>query len=137
MVQFQVGGVSYCLPVEATRAVRSTAGMVALPAPGPAVAGLLPGDPPLTVMSPFGSAGQRVIVLQVGDEVCGLLVETVVGLRKVDEGDIRQAPRGQTTELVSGSIVINGQMVLLVDPEAVVRSPSGASSAVLEEAPRD
>jgi chemotaxis signal transduction protein len=123
MVEFQAGGVSYCLPVEATRAVRSTVGMVALPAPGTNVAGLLPGDPPLTVITPFGSEGQHVIVLQVKDQVCGLLVDSVTGLRRVDENDIRPAPRGQETELVSGSIVIDGQMVLLADAGAVVMSP--------------
>src|SRR3954468_23094662 len=40
MVEFQARGVRYCLPVETTRAVRLTVGMVALPAPAPNVAGL-------------------------------------------------------------------------------------------------
>jgi chemotaxis signal transduction protein len=120
MVEFQACGVSYCLPVEATRAVRSTAGIVALPAPAPNVAGLLPGDPPLTVLSPFGSQGRHVIVLHVDDQVCGLLVESVTGLRRIDEKDIRSAPRGQERKLVSGSIVVDGEMVLLADPRAVV-----------------
>ncbi len=119
MVQFLVGGAAYCLPVEDTRAVRSAAGMIALPAPGPNVAGLLPGDPPLTVLSPFGADGKHIIVMQTGDVRYGLLVEGVTGLRRVDEADIRAAPRGQDQELISGSINIDGQLVLVTDPTAV------------------
>ncbi|MDX6296640.1 MAG: purine-binding chemotaxis protein CheW [Nocardioidaceae bacterium] len=122
VVEFQASGATYCLPVEATRAVRSAAGMIALPAPRPHVAGLLPGDPPLTVMSPFGSAGQHVIVLYVGDTTYGLLVENVTGLRHVDDADLRPAPTGQQRELVCGSVTINGQLVLLANPSAVVMS---------------
>jgi len=123
MVEFQASGVRYCLPVETTRAVRSTVGMVALPSPQPNVAGLLPGDPPLTVLAPYGTYGDHVIVLHVDDLDCGLLVESVTGLRRIDENDIRPAPRGQEKALVSGSIVIDGEMVLLADPREIVLSP--------------
>jgi chemotaxis signal transduction protein len=119
MVQFLVRGACYCLPVEAARAVRSSAGMIPLPAPGPNVAGLLPGDPPLTVLSPFGSEGEHIIVMQTGELRYGLLVEGVTGLRQIDEADIRPAPRGQGRELICGSIDIDGQLVLLTDPAAV------------------
>ncbi len=120
MVEFRACGVRYCLPVEVTRAVRSTTGLIELPSPAANVAGLLPGDPPLTVLSPFGAEGEHVIVLQVDDQVCGLLVESVAGLRRIQEEDIRPAPRGQELALVSGSIVIAGEMVLLADPTAIV-----------------
>jgi chemotaxis signal transduction protein len=119
LVQFRVRGTEYCLPVEATRAVRSADGMVALPAPSPHVAGLLPGDPPLTVMSPFGPDGHHIIVLHVGDTLCGLLVDLVTGLRRVDEVQIRAAPGGQDREFISGSVTIDGQLVLLADAGAV------------------
>jgi chemotaxis signal transduction protein len=119
LVQFRVCGGSYCLPVESARAVRSAAGMISLPAPSANVAGLLPGDPPLTVMSPFGSDGDHIIVLQVGDVACGLLVDTVTGLRNVADTDVRAAPRGQDRELICGSVSIDGQLVLLTDAAAV------------------
>jgi chemotaxis signal transduction protein len=119
LVQFRVCGADYCVPVEATRAVRSADGMIELPAPRPHVAGLLPGDPPLIVMSPFGPDGHHIIVLQVDDELCGLLVEEVTGLRRVDEAHVRAAPRGQDREFISGSVTIDGQLVLLADPSAV------------------
>jgi chemotaxis signal transduction protein len=119
MVEFEVEGGSYCLPVETARAVRSAAGMVALPAARPNVAGLLPGDPPLTVMAPLGSAGRQILVLEVADQRFGLLVDAVTGLRRVDESTIRKAPRGQDTELISGSVTIEGRLVLLADPALV------------------
>jgi chemotaxis signal transduction protein len=119
MVEFSVSGTDYCLPVEAARAVRSNVGMIALPAPRPHVAGLLAGDPPLTVVAPFGRDGQRVIVLEVDDLVYGLLVDTVAGLRRVDETAVRAAPRGQHREIVSGSITIDGHLLLLTDPAAM------------------
>lgn len=127
MVEFEVDGVRYCLPVAAARAVRSSAGLVPLPSPAPSVAGLLPGDPPLTVISPFGSAGLHVLVLEVEEGVCGLLVDSVTGLRRVDDADIRPAPRGQHDELVSGSVLIDGAMVLLADPQAVAHVPDHGS----------
>jgi chemotaxis signal transduction protein len=119
MVEFSVAGASYCLPVEATRAVRSSVGLVALPAARPNVAGLLPGDPPLTVMAPLGSGGGQIIVLEVAEQRFGLLVESVTGLRRIDENDIREAPGGQDSELISGSVSIGGQLVLLTDPTVV------------------
>jgi chemotaxis signal transduction protein len=96
--------------------------MVALPAPAQNVAGLLPGDPPLTVLAPYGTYGEHVIVMHVDDQDCGLLVESVTGLRRIDEDDIRPAPRGQETAIVAGSIVIDGEMVLVVDPRAIADS---------------
>jgi chemotaxis signal transduction protein len=119
VVQFTVAGTEYCLPVDATRAVRSSAGMIALPGPRPHVAGLLAGDPPLTVVSPFGPDGQRIIVVQAGDLAYGLLVDTVSGLRHIDETRIRAAPRGQQQELVSGTIDVDGQLVLVTDATAM------------------
>jgi chemotaxis signal transduction protein len=119
MVEFRSAGASYCLPVEAARAVRSAVGMITMPASRPNVAGLLPGDPPLTVMSPLGSEGHHIIVLEVADQRFGLLVEAVTGLRRIDENDIRAAPRGQDADLISGSLNIDGQLVLLTDPAVV------------------
>jgi chemotaxis signal transduction protein len=119
MVQFSMSGIDYCLPVDVTRAVRSVAGLVPLPAPNDHVVGLLPGDPPLTVFSPFGAEGRSIIVVQVDDLVFGLLVDTVTGLRPIDETTVRRAPRGQERELVSGTVDIDGRLVLLTDPTAM------------------
>jgi chemotaxis signal transduction protein len=119
MIGFSVSGTDYCLPVDAARAVRSNVGMIALPAPRPHVAGLLPGDPPLTVVAPFGRDGELVIVVEAEDLVYGLLVDTVAGLVRVDETTVRAAPRGQEQEIVSGSVAIDGHQVLVADPAAM------------------
>jgi chemotaxis signal transduction protein len=119
VLQFTMSGTEYCLPVDSTRAVRSAAGMIALPAPSAQVAGLIAGDPPLTVVSPFGMDGQRIIVVQAGDLVYGLLVDVVTGLRRIDETCVRAAPRGQDREIICGTIDVDGQLLLLTDPTAM------------------
>jgi chemotaxis signal transduction protein len=119
MVHFYKSGTIYFLPVEVTREVRSLAGLVPLPAPSDHVAGLLSGDPPLTVLAPFGAGGRRIIVVQVEGLAFGLLVDIVRGLRRVDETLFRTAPRGQERPLVSGTIDVDGQLVLVTDAVAM------------------
>jgi chemotaxis signal transduction protein len=120
MVRFSMSGIEYCLPVESTRAVRALEGLVPLPAPRQHVAGLLPGDPPLLVLSPFGVGGRRIIVVQADDDVAfGLLVDEVAGLRRIDETSVRTAPRGQERGLVSGTVDMDGELVMVADPTAM------------------
>jgi chemotaxis signal transduction protein len=119
MVRFSVSGIEYCLPVESTRAVRSLEGLVPLPAPRKHVAGLLPGDPPLLVLSLLGVGGRRIIVVQADDVAFGLLVDEVAGLRKIDETSVRTAPRGQAQGLVCGTVDLDGELVLVTDPMAM------------------
>ena len=95
MVCFTAAGAAYCMPVEATRAVRRTTGMVTLPAARPDVAGLIPGDPPLTVLAPLGAGGTHILVVEIADHTFGLQVDTVTGLRRIADADIRPAPHGQ------------------------------------------
>ena len=63
MVCFRSAGAAYCMPVDATRAVRDISGMIALQAGRPDVAGTIPGNPPLTVISPLGVGGGSVVVV--------------------------------------------------------------------------
>jgi chemotaxis signal transduction protein len=119
MVRFSTGGIEYCLPVDATRAVRSLEGLVPLPAPREHVAGLLPGDPPLLVLSPFGAGGRRIIVVQADGLAFGLLVDEVTGLRRIDETAVLTAPRGQARDLVCGTVDMDGHLVLVTDPMAM------------------
>ena len=120
MVCFQAAGTRYCLPVEATRAVRPAGGMVVLPDARADVVGLMPGDPPLTVISPLG-AGQdgQILVVQTGEVTFGLLVDTVSGLRRVDDAGIRVAPQGQDRVLVSGIVDADDGMMLVADAAAL------------------
>lgn len=116
---FRAAGTGYCLPVEATRAVRPSGGMVVLPAARADVVGLIPGDPPLTVISPLGAGGGQILVVQAGDTTFGLLVDAVSGLRRVADADIRLAPHGQDRALVCGTFDAEGGMVLVADAAAL------------------
>jgi chemotaxis signal transduction protein len=119
MVCFRVAGAAYCIPVDATRAVRPTAGMIDLPSPGPDIAGLIPGDPPLTVIAPLGPSGKQILVLESAGKTFGLLVEAVTGLRRISPDAINPAPEGQDRQLVAGTIHDGEQLLLLTDPDAL------------------
>ena len=110
MVYFEAAGAQYCLPVQATRSVRTADGMIALPDPAADVTGIIPGDPPLTVISPLQSTGTHILVIEAGGKTFGLLVDAVTGLQRIDEGDIRPAPQGQDRRLISGTVDTDGQL---------------------------
>jgi chemotaxis signal transduction protein len=119
MVFFQAAGVAYCLPVRATRSVRTADGMIALPDPARDVTGIIPGDPPLTVLSPLQAQGTHILVIEAGDMTFGLLVDAVTGLLRISDTDIRRAPQGQERPLISGTLDTEGQLVLVADPIAL------------------
>ena len=119
MVCFQAAGAAYCLPLEAARSVRTAADLVPLPDPAADVAGIIPGDPPLTVISPLRSSGRHILVIEAGGQAFGLLVDVVTGIRQVDAADIRPAPRGQGRTLVSGTFDTDGRLVFVADPTAL------------------
>lgn len=119
MVCFRSAGAAYCLPVEATRAVRPASGIVALPTTRADIAGIVPGKPPLTVISPLGAGGSHILVIETGDTTFGLLVDAVTGLRRIPVADIHPAPTGQDRALISGTIDTEGELVLVADPIAL------------------
>lgn len=119
MVCFHAAGAAYCLPVDVTRAVLRSSGMIPLPAPHPDVAGIIPGDPPLTVISPLGAGGTHVLVVQTGEQTFGLQVDTVTGLRRIDESNIHPAPQGQNRELICGTIDAWGELVMVASADAL------------------
>ncbi|MEO5833367.1 MAG: chemotaxis protein CheW [Nakamurella sp.] len=119
MVCFTAAGGSYCLPVDATRAVRRAAGLIALPGAGPDVVGVLPGDPPLTVLSSLGVGGDHVLVVESGPTVFGLQVDAVTGLRRVTGAEIRPAPPGQDRPLISGTVDSTGELLFVTDAIAL------------------
>jgi len=119
MVCFEAAGAAYCLPVQATRAVRTADGMIALPEPAPDVTGIIPGDPPLTVISPLQAKGMHILVIEAGEKTFGLLVDAVTGLQRIDDADIQPAPQGQDRPLISGTLDTDGHLVLVADPTAL------------------
>lgn len=116
MVFFSASGAAYCMPVDSTRGVQRSAGMVALPAPRADIAGIIPGDPPMTVMSALGASGDHVLIVEAGRTTFGLLVEAVTGLRRIAASDIGPPPDGQDSPLVSGTVHAGGRLVLVTDP---------------------
>ncbi len=119
MVCFQASGAAYCLAVGDTRAVLRSAGMISLPAPNPDVAGIIPGDPPLTVICPLGTGGGQILVIETGQQTFGLQVDAVTGLRTVGDSDIHPAPRGQDRQLICGTIDAWGPLVLVTNAGAL------------------
>jgi chemotaxis signal transduction protein len=119
MVCFRTGGTTYCLPVQATRAVCATTGLTMLPSARPGVAGILPGEPPLTVLNSLGTGGSHILVIHTDERRFGLLVDAVTELCTVEDDRVGPAPGGQSQQLVSGTVERNGQLLLIADPEAL------------------
>ena len=119
MVCFTAARAEYCLPVQAARSVRTADEMISLPDPNPDVAGMLPGDPPLTVISPLHGDCGHILVIEAGDKTFGLLVDAVTGLRRINDAELGPAPKGQGRQLVCGTLYNNGRMILVADPSAL------------------
>jgi chemotaxis signal transduction protein len=119
MVCFTAANADYCLPVQAARSVRTADGMISLPDPNPDVAGMIPGDPPLTVISPLHGDRGHILIVQAGEKTFGLLVDTVTGLRRIDDAEIGPAPEGQNSPLISGTLHTGDRLLLVADPLAL------------------
>ena len=120
LVRFRTPAGEYALPVERVTEVRSSAGISPLPEPRPGVAGLLRrGDDVLTVLAVLGDAGDHVVLLEEEGLTFGLLVTEVLGVRTVAEDDIGPPPTGQDGTMVSGVVVGEDGLVLLLDSVAL------------------
>jgi chemotaxis signal transduction protein len=120
MLCFRTAEGRFALPIESTLSVRTIEGMVSLPAPRPDVAGLLPGDPPLSVLASFGTGGDHVLVFTSEGVRYGLCVLEVVGVRRFDDDQVGPPPEGQQGELISGTLYGSDELTLVVDPQALV-----------------
>jgi chemotaxis signal transduction protein len=119
MVCFTAADAEYCLPVQVARSVQKADGMISLPDPNPDVAGMIPGDPPLTVISPLHGDPGHILIVEAGAKTFGLLVDMVTGLRSIDDSDIGPAPEGQKCPLISGTLHLDDQLILVADPIAL------------------
>jgi chemotaxis signal transduction protein len=119
MVCFTAAKADYCVPVQAARSVRPVDGLISLPDPNPDVTGMIPGDPPLTVLSPLHSDRGHILVIQAGEKTFGLLVDAVTGLWRIDDTDIGPPPDGQKNPLVCGTLRSGGRLILVADPSAL------------------
>ncbi|MCW2546389.1 MAG: hypothetical protein JWN96_849 [Mycobacterium sp.] len=122
MVRFRTGDGEFAITVDHVLEVRRTTGLVPMPSPGPGVVGLLPrATDTLTVLTLLGSGREHVLVIDAGKGLFGLLVEEVSGILSIDEREVEPAPRGQSSDLVSGLIRTGDGVVLLIDAHALER----------------
>jgi chemotaxis signal transduction protein len=119
MVCFNTDRGRFALPIDATLAVRTIDGMVDLPAPGTDTLGVLPGNPPLPVLSSLGTGGEHIVVVVSNEVRFGLQVRNVVGVRRYRDDQIGPAPKGQAGGLISGTIYDDTELTLVADPEGL------------------
>lgn len=119
MVCFRTSQGRFALPVESTLSIRTIEGMVDLPAPRADIAGVLPGDPPLSVLSALGTGGDHVVVVVADDVRFGLQVLEVIGVRKYDDSTIGPPPNGQDGNLISGTLEGRDAITLVADAQAL------------------
>jgi chemotaxis signal transduction protein len=119
MVCFRTTQGRFALPVESTLAVRKIDGLVGLPAPRMDIVGVLPGDPPLSVLSSLGDGGDQVVVVVSDGVHYGLRVLEVLGVRRVDDAMFGPPPNGQDGGLIAATLDGAGEMVLVADARAL------------------
>ncbi len=119
MVCFRTAAGRFALPVESTLSVRSLEGMVELPCPRADIVGLLPGDPPLSVLRTLGAGGEHVLVVETGSVRYGVHVLEVLGVRRFDDAQVGPPPDGQLDGLVAGALTEAGELVLVADAAAL------------------
>ena len=117
MVCFRTSTGSFAVPVGSTRAVRSASGLVPLPEQRVDIAGVLPGQPPITVLAILGAGGEFVLVLTSGSIDYGLQVLEVKGVERVDNAQVGPAPYGQDRTLITGTLYGSDDLVLILDPD--------------------
>ncbi len=119
MVSFRTVQGWFALPIDSTLSVRSIDGLVDLPSPRADIVGVLPGDPPLTVLSTLGAGGNHVLVVIADGVRYGLSVLEVLGVRRFDDDQIGPPPKGQLDGLISATISDADRLVLVVDARAL------------------
>ena len=116
-VYFRTDEGRFAVPVEATRVVRLPTGLVTVPEQRNDIAGVLPGEPPLTVLTVLGRGGDHVLVLETARGRFGLQVREVLGVKRVADDALLPAPEGQNDGLFTNTVVDDGSLVFIIDPD--------------------
>jgi chemotaxis signal transduction protein len=119
MVCFRTVDGRFALPIESTLSVRKIEGMVNLPAPRPDVLGVLPGDPPLSVLTSLGAGGDHVLIIVAQEMRYGLQVLEVLGVRRFEDDQMGPPPDGQEQGIISGTLGGADELTLVVDAHAL------------------
>lgn len=132
VVCFTIGEQTYGIGIEAVREIRAWSATTALPSTPDFVRGVinLRGTivPILDLRARFGqgqtepSKAHVVIVVQVGQRLVGMLVDTVSDIVKVAGADVREVPDiggAAAKECLDGLIAVDEQMIALISAERV------------------
>jgi chemotaxis signal transduction protein len=119
MVCFRTAEGRFAMPIESTLSVTTIDGLVNLPDPRADIVGVLPRDPPLSVLASFGAGGDHVLVVVSEGVRYGLNVLEVLGVRRFEDDQFGPSPRGQQGGLISGTIGGSDELTLVVDPQAL------------------
>ena len=119
LVCFRTAQGRFALPVESTLAVRKSDGLVELPAPRPDIVGVLPGDPPISVLAVLGAGSDHVLVVTEQGAQFGVHVLEVLGVKRFADDQIGPPPKGQQGGLIAGVVDGADEMMLIADPRAL------------------
>lgn len=119
MVCFRTSQGRFALPLESTLAVRTIEGLVALPSPRDDIVGVLPGNPPLTVLATLGAGGDRVLVGVSEGVRYGVHVLEVLGVQRFEDDQVGPRPTSQQDGLIAGTLSRDDEMTLIVDSRAL------------------
>lgn len=117
LVYFRTDRGRFAVPVEATRFVQLLTGLVTVPEQRDDIAGMLPGEPPLTVLTALGEGGDHVLVLETAVARFGLQVREVLGVKRVAEDAMLAAPEGQSDDLFTATVIDDGSLVFVIDTD--------------------
>lgn len=121
---FRSGSGSYAVRIDEARRVLPASELAPLPAPREGVAGLLQGaGEPLPVMEGLHSGGTRVLELDAGGRLFGLLVGEVTGVVRSAATTLGPCPDGQEDEVISATVHTGdgGEPALLLDGATLAR----------------
>ncbi len=132
-VTFRVGTADYALPAAAVLHLESFVSATHVPGAPPYVAGLVQVRgrlvPVVDLRKRFGlgpiehSIDRRVVVVQVGTRVAGLLVDSAREVMQIDEAKFEKPPEmidQQTAGFVKAVATIAQRMLLLIDVPRVI-----------------
>jgi chemotaxis signal transduction protein len=116
MVCFRTAEGRFALPIESTLSVTTIDGLVNLPSPRADVIGVLPSDPPLSVLASLGGGGTHILVLVAQGVKYGLQVLEVFGVQRFADERVGPPPKGQEGGLICGTVGDGAELTLVVDP---------------------
>ena len=123
LVHFETMDGEWAVPIERVQEVRLPYGITPLPVPKDGIAGVIRrGDEILTVLSVLGHGAGHILVLDGAGERFGLVVESAIGILRVEESAITAPPAGQENPVVSGVIRAEEQrMILVLDADELAK----------------